>query len=219
MSATARVLLEDFDEIGGASPVSPAFPVSRVAPSRRSRRSAHDRDASGASTRDEAPLHLRVLNAPASSAPRRPFALAIGALLAAGLIGSLMLNTITAQNAFVIHDLQKEVAIIGATEQALAQRDAQLESPAALAARARRLGMVPSGSPVFLRLRDGRVLGTPLPAKAEPRAVAKPSAPTTPSAPTAAAAPTTPNAPAAPSAPTTAKPPATAVQTGGGTRP
>ena len=207
MSATARVLVEDFDDLSGASPVSRS---SRVSPSRRS---AHDRDSSGAPIRDEAPLHLRVLNAPTSSAPRRPFALAIGALLAAGLIGSLMLNTITAQNAFVIHDLQKEVAIIGATEQALAQRDAQLESPAALAARAGRLGMVPSGSPVFLRLRDGRVLGTPLPAKAEPRAVAKLSAPTTPSAPTPASAPAAPSALAAPKAP------ATAMQTGGGTRP
>jgi hypothetical protein len=40
------------------------------------------------------------------------------------------------------------------------------EATPALAAAARRLGLVPAGIPAFIRLPDGRVLGTPTPAKA-----------------------------------------------------
>jgi hypothetical protein len=50
-------------------------------------------------------------------------------------------------------------------EQKLLQNVAQQEAPESLQKRAADLGMVPVTAPVFLRLADGAVLGTPTPAQ------------------------------------------------------
>lgn len=99
-------------------------------------------------------------------APKGPFVLLVAVLLGSGLIGLLLLNTVLAEDAFAVHDLQRQAATLSVQEQALQQRVADLEAPASLAHRAQLLGMVPAGDPVFLRLSDGAVLGDPVPAKA-----------------------------------------------------
>jgi hypothetical protein len=110
----------------------------------------------------------------APRAPRAPFVLLVLTLLVGGLVTLLLLNTALAQGAFVVHDLESRSAQLADREQALQQEVAVEASPARLAKRAKRLGMVPSENPVFLRTSDGRVLGVPQPAAAPPRPAPQP---------------------------------------------
>ena len=104
---------------------------------------------------------LRLVVARRSQAARAPFVIAVVLLLGAGLLGLLALNTVLAQDAFTLHTLQGNGHVLADREQALQRAVSDLQSPASLAARATALGMVPGGSPAFLRLRDGKVLGAP----------------------------------------------------------
>ena len=85
-----------------------------------------------------------------------------------------------AQDAFRLHDLQRQAAELRDTQQQLAVDTQQLESPETLAARARSLGMVPTGSISFVRLRSGRLVGVahaaPAPAPVATTPAATPSA-------------------------------------------
>jgi cell division protein FtsB len=116
-----------------------------------------------------APAHdrpaLRLIPGRAAIAGRAPFAILVGAILGSGLIALLLLHTMAAQDAFRLHDLQRQAAELRDTQQQLEVSAQQLQSPATLAARARRLGMVPTGSISFVRLRSGRLVGV---AKAAP---------------------------------------------------
>jgi hypothetical protein len=89
-------------------------------------------------------------------------------LLVGGLMGLLMLNTSMAEGSFTLHRLQATSGELTDTEEALtAAIDAQ-RSPANLAARAAKMGMVPADSAAFLRLTDGAVLGVAKPAQKRP---------------------------------------------------
>jgi hypothetical protein len=103
------------------------------------------------------------------------FALVVTGLLVGGMVLLLVLNTSLAQGAFEIGALTKEQRELAVTEQRLLQEVAVAESPESLQREARRLGMVASVAPVFLRLADGTILGTPQPADAV--AVRAPRAP------------------------------------------
>lgn len=96
------------------------------------------------------------------------FGVLCAALLAAGLIGLLLLNTQLAQGSFTLHDLRAASDQLADTEDALTQSLASSKSPANLAAEASGMGMVPAQSVAFLRLADGRVIGVAKPAKAVP---------------------------------------------------
>lgn len=97
--------------------------------------------------------------APRRKAARAPFLIVVVAMLAAGLLGLLALNTMLAQDAFHLHELQASGKALDEREQALEKEVEALQAPAGLAARATSLGMVPGGPPAFLRLPDGAVLG------------------------------------------------------------
>ncbi|MHB0927346.1 MAG: hypothetical protein ACYC3W_00245 [Candidatus Nanopelagicales bacterium] len=96
------------------------------------------------------------------------FALVIGAVGVCGLMLSLLINVATTQGAFQEASLTRDVHGIEAAQQAAQQALAMLASPGNLEARARAMGMVPAASPVFLRLADGKVLGKPEAAQAQP---------------------------------------------------
>ncbi|WP_330340589.1 septum formation initiator family protein [Streptomyces sp. NBC_00557] len=105
----------------------------------------------------------RLLPAGRARAARTPFVLLVVLLLGGGLIGLLMLNSALSEGSFKLADLQKQTKNLTDEEQAL-QRDIDAySSPDALQRRARQLGMVPGGDPVFLGP-DGRVKGVPSPA-------------------------------------------------------
>jgi len=119
---------------------------------------------------------LRVVPPVAFSAPRAPFVLLVLALVGAGLVGLLLLNTAINENAFRLYDLQADQKALDLREEQLQREVATLESTRTLDAKARALGLVPAGPPAFIRLPDGRVLGVPVPAKS-PAPAATPSAP------------------------------------------
>ncbi len=133
---------------------------------------------------------LRLVPQRRSSAAKAPFVVAVVVLLVGGLLGLLLLNTVVAQDAFRLHDLQKQGQVLGDREQALAKQVRAMQAPGSISDRALALGMVPGGVPVFLRLPDGAVLG----AVTGPGSVPAPVRPVTPTPPVAAkpAAPTVP---------------------------
>ena len=96
--------------------------------------------------------------------PRAPFVALVLVLVASGVLGILVLNTKINENAFRLKDLHDRQSALDLREQQLSDDLALQESPNSLAAAARRLGLVPAGSPAFIKLPDGRVLGVPQPA-------------------------------------------------------
>jgi cell division protein FtsB len=138
-------------------------------------------------------------------AGRGLFFAVVGTVLSLGLVALLGINTLLAQGSFTVHDLEADLAELGAREAALQEEIAALAAPRRLAEKARSLGMVQSEIPVFLRLSDGAVLGQANPAAPPPAAVKpEPQVAPVPAIPPASAPATTPApAVAPPPAPTT----------------
>ena len=135
---------------------------------------------------------------PQRTAGRTPFAVVVTALFVLGLVGQLLLNTALQHGSFDLHTLSTDANALEERRQALNQHLAQQEEPGTLAGLARNLGMVPSENPVFLRLADGGIAGTPIAATAPPPPPPPPPPPaTTPPAAPPTTPPTTPP-PAAP---------------------
>lgn len=80
---------------------------------------------------------------PSAKAPRTPFVLLIVGLLGGALISLLLLNTVLAEDAFRLNDLQRQNTQLLQQEQALKVDVKKAEAPSALAQRARDLGMRP----------------------------------------------------------------------------
>ncbi len=89
-------------------------------------------------------------------------------LLTSTLLALLFLNTALAENSFQLQEIRQDSREMTLREQVLSGELAAAESPIGLQERAVELGMVAAGSPVFLRLTDGKVLGEPDPAVAPP---------------------------------------------------
>jgi hypothetical protein len=104
---------------------------------------------------------LRLVPTPRRVPPRAPFAIMVVAVLIAGLLGLLALNTMLAQGSFQLHALQTRSTALAEREQLLQQQVDAAQAPTALALAATALGMVPGGPPLFLRSTDGAVLGDP----------------------------------------------------------
>jgi hypothetical protein len=95
-----------------------------------------------------------------------PFVIFVVSLLAAGLVGLLLLNTELQSGTFRITALSSQADQLRDQQEQLEKQVRTLESPQHLSDRALRMGMVPNPNPVFLRLSDGRVLGVPAEGKA-----------------------------------------------------
>jgi hypothetical protein len=134
-----------------------------------SQQTATARVASRAPLRRQAPSQpLRVVPAALGQPGNGVFAALCMTMLVAGLVGLLMLNTAMAEGSFTLHRLQATSGELTDTQQALTQAIDAQRSPANLAARAAKMGMVPADSAAFLRLSDGKVLGVASPARKQP---------------------------------------------------
>ena len=103
---------------------------------------------------------LRLVATRPLTVSRLPFAVLVGTILAAGLVGLLLLHTMAAQDAFRLESLQQKSAELSDAEQQLMVAEQQREAPSALARRARALGMVPTGSIAFVKLHHhGKIVG------------------------------------------------------------
>ena len=96
--------------------------------------------------------------------PRAPFLALMLSLVVVGVAGVLVLNTKINENAFRLDALRGQQTSLDLQEQQLKQNLAELEAPGNLRAAATRLGLVPAGTPAFISLPDGRVVGVPQPA-------------------------------------------------------
>jgi hypothetical protein len=107
---------------------------------------------------------LRVVQAPPTAGSPLGFAVVCAALLGAGLIALLLLNTAVAQNSFGLQHLQARSQQLADQKQALIQSNDVAAAPAQLATRAWAMGLVPAGSAGFVRLPSGQVVGVANPA-------------------------------------------------------
>jgi hypothetical protein len=97
-------------------------------------------------------------------AARVPFVTLVSLLLVAGVAGLLFFNTSMQQVSFTATTMEQKAAALDAQRQGLQMRLDTLRDPQRVAMRAKRMGMVPAATPAFIRLRDGKVLGAPMPA-------------------------------------------------------
>lgn len=89
--------------------------------------------------------------------PRAPFVLLVVGLLGGALVSLLLLNTVLAQDAFTLSELQRGNQQLSERRQALQEDINRENSPAVLHAKARALGMVDGKRPAFVDARTGRV--------------------------------------------------------------
>lgn len=98
----------------------------------------------------------------AARAPRVPFVVLVVSILAAGLVGLLLVNTSLQRGAFRVSALQRQSDALALQQQSLEVEVARLQQPGRLASTAVQLGMVRDDSPAFLSLATGRVVGVPV---------------------------------------------------------
>ena len=104
---------------------------------------------------------LTVVPRRAPKVARVPFVSLVSLLLIAGVAGLLLFNTSMQQASFTATALEDRASLLDAKEQSLKMELDVLRDPQKVAARAKQLGLVPTTSPAFLRLADGKVLGSP----------------------------------------------------------
>jgi hypothetical protein len=124
-------------------------------------RPAPDGQRAGAATR------LRVAPPAPINAPRAPFIALVVAVVVAGVLGILMINTKTAENAFRIDTLEKQQTKLDSQQQELQKQIDANNSPGNLDAIARKLGLVKADNPAYIRLPDGKVFGIMKPGSGE----------------------------------------------------
>ncbi|WP_016906986.1 hypothetical protein [Streptomyces xiaopingdaonensis] len=100
----------------------------------------------------------RLVPAGASHARRTPFVLLVVVLLGSGLLTLLLLNASLNKGSFRLSKLEQETERLTDQQQALQQQVDGYSAPAVLERRAKGLGLVPGGVPVFLAP-DGSVRG------------------------------------------------------------
>ena len=98
--------------------------------------------------------------------PRVFYAIVTVGVIFGIIISNLLLSVAVASGAYEIAAMQQSNKELGRSYQTMNQDLDRLSSPQNLAANAEALGMVNNSTPVYLRLSDGAVLGTPEPAAA-----------------------------------------------------
>ncbi|AXO35755.1 hypothetical protein ACGF5H_00095 [Micromonospora chalcea] len=111
---------------------------------------------------------LRVAPPAPIRVPRAPFVALILVLVVGGVLGILTVNTKINENAFKLEKLQQQQAKLDVDEQELKKEIAEQKAPGNLTANARKLGLVESEDPAYIRLPDGQTIGVPHPAQGAP---------------------------------------------------
>jgi hypothetical protein len=103
---------------------------------------------------------LKLVPAPRRRPARRtPFVLLVIAVLGAGLVALLLINTGVAQDSFQLTDLRQQSDLLQDREEALEQEVARLSTPGRLATEAERLGMRPGAAPTFIQVPGAPIAG------------------------------------------------------------
>lgn len=117
----------------------------------------------------EAKAHpkLSVVERPQSTVSVLGFALMILALVIAGLAIVMVVTTSVAQQSRELAKLTTQSTELGYQAASLTTELQQRSSAPSLALQASRLGMAPNPYPAFISLKDGSVLGEPVPVKGD----------------------------------------------------
>jgi cell division protein FtsB len=110
---------------------------------------------------------LRVVPRRAPQHTRVPFVALVSLLLLGGVVGLLLFNTSMQQAAFAATALEGQAGTLAARQQTLEMEIDVLRDPQRVAERAQSMGMVPGGTPAYIQLPSGKVLGEPSPATAQ----------------------------------------------------
>ncbi|MET0933290.1 MAG: hypothetical protein ABWX56_06215 [Mycetocola sp.] len=118
----------------------------------------------------QAPAPRPVRAVPAASPSPRPklayAVVAIGGVLAM-VVAQLLLSVGLSHGAYEISALQQQQTTLGWQQQSASDDLLEVSSPQYIAANAQALGMVINGTPAYLRLSDGAVVGVPAAAATE----------------------------------------------------
>jgi len=109
----------------------------------------------------------RIVAPVTSRARRTPFVVVVLTVIGTGLIGLILISTTMQSQAFELARLTSQARDLQTEQESLQREVSDLESPEHLGPRALTLGMVPSSTPVYLELPDGKVRGTAKPAEAK----------------------------------------------------
>jgi hypothetical protein len=111
---------------------------------------------------ERAPRPVRAVPAaPPRPRPKLAYAVvAIGGVLAM-VVAQLLLSVGLSHGAYEISALQQQQTTLGWQQQSASDDLLQVSSPQFIAANAQALGMVINGTPAYLRLSDGAVVGVP----------------------------------------------------------
>ena len=109
------------------------------------------------------------LQMPSGTASKRRFSMIVIGIFVFGMLASLVVNTLSEQASIQKQTLQSELSNLVSEQQGLERTVISSESPENLVKAAYRMGMVPAGSPAFIRLSDRKVLGTPMAASSQGR--------------------------------------------------
>jgi hypothetical protein len=111
------------------------------------------------------PVAPRIEIVPSRSQKRARPKIAYAAVVVTGVLAivvtQLLLSVGLSDGAYEISSLQQQQKELDRTNQVLSEQFDTLSSPQNLAASAAALGMVANSTPVYLRLSDGAVLGSP----------------------------------------------------------
>jgi hypothetical protein len=99
--------------------------------------------------------------------PRASFVIVMAVVVIVAVLGVLVLNTRINENSFALDNLRSQQSALDLQEQQLSQQLTQLESTGNLSALAAQLGLVPAGTPAYITLPNGKVVGVPQPANGE----------------------------------------------------
>jgi hypothetical protein len=127
-----------------------------VRPARSAKSSVKSRETTTRPTRRRATAPAPVERR-AAAPPKAPFVLVVVGLLGGALVSLLLLNTVLAQDAFSLSELQRNNQRLNERKQALQEDIARESSPEVLHAKARGLGMRDPDRPAFIDPRTGRV--------------------------------------------------------------
>lgn len=130
---------------------------------------SHSRRAYAPAPRQNTPRPVRAVPATAARRARPKLAYAVAAVsgVLVMVIVQLLLSVGLSQGAYEIAALQRQETTLGWQVQSASDELLQVSSPQFIAANAQALGMVINGTPAYLRLSDGAVVGVPAAATAE----------------------------------------------------
>ena len=109
------------------------------------------------------------LRMPQGQATAKRFAFIVMGIVIFGMMASLVVNMKSAEASIRKQELQTQLSNLVSQQQGLERAVISTESPENLVKAAYRMGMVPAGSPAFIRLSDRKVLGTPMAASSQGR--------------------------------------------------